>query len=108
MGNRGNIVILSDEGKDLFLYTHWTGSDLPSIVANALDRGRDRWDDRPYLNRILFSELIKDDVLGTTGYGLDVERGDGGTEVYVSPTEETVRYLDTHYTFKEFVEAFGA
>jgi hypothetical protein len=35
-----------------------------------LKRGRERWNDPPYLARIIFSEMIHDDVDGLTGYGI--------------------------------------
>lgn len=69
MGDRGNVVIKEDD-KQICLYTHWDGTELPTIVANALSRGYDRINDFPYLARIIFSEMIKDDVMGTTGYGI--------------------------------------
>ena len=69
MGDRGNVVIKEDD-EQICLYTHWDGLKLPKIVADALSRGYDRIDDFPYLTRIIFSEMIKDDVMGTTGYGI--------------------------------------
>lgn len=69
MGDRRNVEVI-DNGKSVFLYTHWQGTELPKIVQNALRRGKDRLDDGPYLTRIIFSEMIKDDILGTTGYGI--------------------------------------
>jgi hypothetical protein len=105
MGDRGNIVIEDAEQKPiLFLYTHWTGSDLPKIVQAALIRGKERWTDPSYLNRILFSELIKNDVLDLTGYGIDVEMGDGGTEVYVCHENQTVRFREKTYSFESFTD----
>jgi hypothetical protein len=104
MGDRGNIVV-SDDGGTLHFYTHWSGSELPQIVANALDRGRSRWDDPPYLNRILFSELIQGDVLGETGYGISIQMGDGGTEVYIDHGSQTVTYGAQTWSFEDYVKA---
>lgn len=67
MGNRGNIFI-KDTG--IYLYAHWEGSGLPDILKAALIRGETRWNDPAYLTRIIFSEMVKEDVLGTTGYGI--------------------------------------
>lgn len=70
MGDRRNVLIRDDDGPNLFLYTHWGGTNLPEVVARALDRGRPRWEDAPYLTRIIFSEMIQGDVLGELGYGI--------------------------------------
>lgn len=75
MGDRRNVEVI-DNGKSVFLYTHWQGTDLPKIVQNALRRGKDRLDDGPYLTRIIFSEMIRDDILGTTGYGISANQQD--------------------------------
>lgn len=59
-----------DQRADIFFYTHWGGSELPRTVAEALKRGTGRWDDEAYLARIIFSEMVKDEVLQETGYGI--------------------------------------
>lgn len=63
MGNRGNIKVQYQEGQPIYFYTHWSGSTINSIVRKALKRGQDRWEDESYLARIIFSELIKDELL---------------------------------------------
>lgn len=76
MGDRANIVMkqktVSGESVDLYFYTHWSGSDLPAILQSALIRGKDRWTDEPYLTRIIFSEMIKDELMDNTGFGISV------------------------------------
>lgn len=77
MGMRQNIK-LNYEGKNpsIYLYSHWGGgskyqdSSLAEALAKALDRGRERWGDESYLARIIFSEVVKGDIDGLTGYGL--------------------------------------
>lgn len=70
MGDRANIVIpQARKGVNIYLYTHWGGSELPTTLQAALAR-RQRWDDDSYLTRIIFSEMIKGDVLAETGYGI--------------------------------------
>lgn len=69
MGDRGNIVMDFGEGKEVWFYAHWSGSDLPTVVRNALAR-RERWGDGPYLSRMIFCELVKNDVGESTGYGI--------------------------------------
>jgi hypothetical protein len=50
--------------------TSYRAECLEDTLRDALVRGRSRWADPAYLARIIFSEMIKDEVLETTGYGL--------------------------------------
>jgi hypothetical protein len=70
MGDRGQVRIVSEGSPDLYFYTHREASNLPEIVASALERGRSRWNDPEYLSRIIFSEMIKDSVMDLTGFGI--------------------------------------
>ena len=64
IGDRGNFKI-----GDIYLYTHWNGIYLKSILQEALKRHQ-RWTDEAYLTRIIFCTMIKDDVMSETGYGI--------------------------------------
>jgi hypothetical protein len=99
MGDRGNIVV----DNKIWLYTHWGGSGLEETLRNALERGKDRWSDRPYLIRIIFSEMIQDEIFDTTGFGIDYVEGDGGTDIYIDSAEQIVSIDDKSWTFEEFV-----
>lgn len=81
MGDRGNIILKFEEGGKIYLYTHWSGSNLKKTLKSALIRGKSRWSDEPYLARIIFSEMVKNDVLGTTGFGISPYIGDGEDKV---------------------------
>lgn len=70
MGDRANVHVVEERGGDIYLYTHWGGTELPATLASALERGRGRWGDESYLTRIIFSEMVKDDLLAETGYGI--------------------------------------
>lgn len=102
MGDRGNIVIEENGTPVLFFYTHWSGSDLPRLVREALVKGRERWNDKPYLNRILFQYMLEGDM-GITGFGIDTEEGDGGTEVYIDHEKQTVRFKSETFKFEDYV-----
>lgn len=106
MGDRGNIRTIDDEGNSLYMYAHWDRYKLHNVTAAALDRGRGRWGDVEYLNRIIFSELVKDDVLGETGYGLSVYITDGDETVTVDHRYNTVTYNGETLSFDEFVERY--
>ena len=57
MGDRANVVITQDYAPgNVFLYTHWGGSDLPLTVQRAL-RLKLRWNDESYLARIIFEHM---------------------------------------------------
>lgn len=101
MGDRGNIIIKADKEcfkHQVVFYTHWSGSDLPHIVRNALIRGRDRWNDSPYLARIIFSELIKDSIEELAGFGISTEIGDGEDQIVNVFMKE--RKVTFHKTFE--------
>ncbi len=73
MGDRAQ-VYMKDTG--VYLYTHWYGQELPEVVRTALSK-KWRWGDPSYLARIIFSEMIKDEVGEETGYGIDeIQHGD--------------------------------
>lgn len=110
MGDRANIAIKqevkSDEPVYIYFYTHWTGSELPVILQSALKRGRSRWGDDSYLNRIIFSEMIQDSVLDETGYGISTSLGDNGHEIiYVDHEAMTVTIGDKKWSFEEYLKA---
>jgi len=69
MGDRNNVKITYRTGDSVYLYSHWTGSDLADIVRDALqDSGR--VNDESYFARVIFSRMVKDDIEGETGYGI--------------------------------------
>lgn len=98
MGDRGNIFFVDSELDDtlwngIYMYSHWGGSFLPSQVQHALARGRGRWGDSQYLARIVFGELVADDVLGETGFGLSTVIGDNGHPIIrVNDVDQTVSF----------------
>ena len=110
MGDRANVVVL-DEHAPVFLYTHWGGEDLPTDLANALARGKDRWDDGPYLTRIIFCEMVKGQEGETTGFGISTVLCDNehpllvvrvsSKHVWAVPekyADDLYAYLDDHPT----------
>lgn len=75
MGMRQNIELNYDEGKPIYIYSHWSGgedinnSPLAKKLRTALAR-KERYDDHSYLARIIVSEVLKEDIDGETGYGI--------------------------------------
>jgi len=69
MGDRSNIVV--KRGKDkVYLYGHWMGTDYINILATALNRAKDRWDDNAYIARVIFCDMVRGSLDTTTGYGI--------------------------------------
>lgn len=89
MGDRGNIVVRAESNtntEDVWLYSHWSGYELPKILKSALRRGKDRWDDAPYLGRIIFCEMVKDNWKETTSYGISARMGDNEHPILIVDT----------------------
>lgn len=112
MGARGEVCFTNSYEKDLFLYTHWGAETLVEDVANALLRGRDRWDDPPYLARIVFCEMLHGDTDSTSGFGIAVDPTDSGLSIDIYTEKKLVKVWQigddtTEYTFKEFIETYA-
>lgn len=104
MGDRANIKFVEVEGGEIFFYTHWSGTELPEILAAALDRGRDRWNDESYLARIIFSEMVKDDLGSNTGAGISTYRTDYEyDDLIVSVKDQRIYGRGGDLSFEDFV-----
>jgi hypothetical protein len=76
MGDRVVVGFRSDslhtKERTLFLYSHWGGSSMRTDLALALLHAKPRWGDPDYAMRITISQLIGEDWMRDTGYGLSV------------------------------------
>lgn len=123
MGSRGNIFVIDgvDEAgnyQGVYLYSHWQGSELPEILASALDsrQGRSRWNDAQYLARIIFCRMLAEDTDGETGFGISSRLRDNSCPVVVvdcdsqriwyaeEGTERQQRREGAGWTFHEHIE----
>lgn len=113
MGERANVCIEETTGRgqlhQLFLYSHWDGSWLAVALKNALLRGRERWSDYSYLSRIIFCEMIREDVCGTKGYGISPFLCDNEYQIlYVLPQSKQVRVGvgndAVYFSFQDYVQ----
>lgn len=92
MGDRANIV-MDDAGERVFFYTHWDGSELPSIAQDGLRAGESRWTDPSYLARIVFCSMVKGQEGETTGYGISTRLCDNSYPLLViDTTAQQVRF----------------
>lgn len=91
MGDRANIVIKQHDNSRVWLYTHWTGYLQPAVLAAALLRGSGRWNDSPYLARIIFCEMVKGQEMGESGFGISTQMTDNEYPILVvDPDKMTV------------------
>ena len=108
MGDRANVFVKDETevGRGVFLYTHWDGATLPHTVKLALTRGTGRWDDAPYLTRIIFCEMVRGDLDGDTGYGISATQLDNGRPIIVIDTEnKKISFENTHdWAFEDYVK----
>ena len=89
MGDRSNIVIKQHDGNRVWLYGHWMGTDSINVVRDTLAQ-RERWNDAPYLARMLFDRMTQGHT-GSTGYGISTYMCDNEYPVIVlDPETQTV------------------
>lgn len=113
MGDRGNIRMKYNEKESIYFYTHWNGSYLPEVVQTALKK-KERWDDEPYLSRIVFCELVDGQEKTNTGFGIYTHICDNEHPIVVIDTQKQEVYFteenkeepvdNCRWSFKEFVE----
>jgi hypothetical protein len=92
MGCRAQVHI---KDTNVYLYTHWNGNTLADVVRRAIIRGYERSDDPEYLARIIFCEMVKGDIDGTTGYGIGTTpNADNEWLIEVSCRNQTVVIIE--------------
>lgn len=74
MGDRANIIVAQDFNGNrtsiVYLYTQWNGDWTPVFLQDGLRRGRKKWQMADCLARVLFAEMIRDDVNNISGFGI--------------------------------------
>lgn len=94
MGDRANCIIRVEGHADVWLYTHWAGTELPHTVQDALGR-RLRWSDDSYLARIIFCEMVKGQEQEETGFGISTYQGDNEHRyIVVEPAKQRISFYD--------------
>lgn len=110
MGTRSNIRLTYSDRNKVVFYQHWDGDTLSDVLKAALKRGKERWDDAPYLARIIFSEMVKDDIEGLTGWGITTEvQEENWFTLDVNLEEQMVEWVDRGgkghcLSFAEFID----
>lgn len=110
MGDRSNIIIEDgDKDKRVYLYGHWMGLDYIEILAKALSRAKDRWDDAAYIARVIFCDMVRNDLDGTTGYGIATSKPDNEYPYLVLDCRKQTVTLETEdgdVLLSKSIEAF--
>jgi len=99
MGDRANVKIKMAAcngypAGNIFLYTHWGGTELPGLVKEGLKAGVNRWDDDSYLVRILARGMGMGED-GETGYGIATYPPDNEHKFIVIDCEKQIISLET-------------
>jgi hypothetical protein len=84
MGDRGNLVVRQtpDTNRDdVWLYTHWRGSDIPRIVRDVLAK-RIRWYDPTYFTRIAY-DVLTENAGPELGFGIGTSISDNEHDIVV-------------------------
>lgn len=107
MGDRGQVLI-KDNG--VYLYTHWSATELTGQVAMALAK-QWRWDDPDYLTRIIFDAMTENSHGRETGNGIGTKQaGDIWRLITVDCEGKTVEVADYGKvqfkgSFEDFIKA---
>lgn len=80
--SRGNIYVKQPSG-GIYLYTQSRGNKLPNILRQALLHGKSRWGNTPVLTRIIFGEMMSNDVLNVDGFAISTELSDNDNYILV-------------------------
>lgn len=106
MGDRANVVLQYSNDVNIYLYTHWSGTEWPEELRKALEVGRPRWDDDAYLSRIIILEMYKDLIGSETGGGIapyELDNSYGRPLIYVSLFDQEVTIGGVTWSFSEYV-----
>ena len=110
MGCRGTIEIIEKENdSSVFLYTHWGANEMLHNLTVTLKK-KERWNDAPYLSRMIFCEMIKENVGGCTGHGIQTYKaGDSEEEITVNVknqiiVQKRIGHNSKSFSFKELIK----
>jgi len=103
MSTRAQICVEDDHSK-VYLYQHWDGDEIGESLQNALKK-KWRWNDTPYLTRIIFDAMTETSHGEETGYGIaSTPFGRVAYQLIVDTDNQTVTNKNKRLTFREFCE----
>lgn len=84
MGDRGNVAIIQNKTDQVWLYSHWGGTELPERVQVGLAVGIARWTDESYLTKIIIGHCVPtENWHEETGYGISCRMQDNEHPIIV-------------------------
>ncbi len=84
MGDRGNIAVLQSNKDQVWLYSHWGGTELPDRLKVGLLAGKNRWSDESYLTKIIFGHAVPlANWTEETGHGISCRMQDNEHSISV-------------------------
>lgn len=108
MGDRANVYVKNSDTTGVYLYTHWGGYELPTLVRAALAK-RWRWSDDAYLTRIVFDTMTKGFHGEETGFGIATYQPDNEhLIIMLDCTSQEVQIGEAVWSFEEFVNLSDA
>lgn len=110
MGARTTFTFITEPDQKIVLYSHWGGETKAQHFAEAVAKAEPRWDDETYCLRIMVSQLVGDYWDSETGFGLWTTEyfEESYDPITIHVRDKMITYLDRDYSFREFVEAYGA
>lgn len=104
MGNRACILIkqnVKDNG--VFLYTHWNADSISNTIKTALKKYW-RWNDAPYLTRIVFDVMTKDNHDTEIDFGISDHQINGKLFTIVCDDKIIIDNDNTTFSFEDFIK----
>lgn len=103
MGDRGNIRLKQPNGQSIWLYTHWSGTEMPATLQAGMKLGIGREYDPSYYNRSIITEFTRGARDGdNTGFGVSLDPGDNEHDILeVDLAEKRVRVRSAKGYFDE-------
>jgi hypothetical protein len=95
MGDRSNIVVVQPDQSRIWLYGHWMGEDNYRVAGQVLSR-KLRWNDSPYLTRMLFEYMIEGVYDKETGFGISTYMCDNEYPIVVIDPERQTVHLEEY------------
>lgn len=76
--------MLQSDKSQIWLYSHWGGSELPERLKRGIAAGKGRWNDESYLTKIIFGHAVpEENWKEETGYGISGRIQDNGHPISV-------------------------
>lgn len=93
MGYRGNIAIVQSNNDQVWLYSHWGGSELPQQLKKAMHKAEPRWTDESYCAKIIIGNCVPAKNWNEeTGYGISCRLQDNEYPINVVDLNRQIVY----------------